>query len=327
MEEKVSENNEIIVSVCVLTYNHQKYLTECLDSILGQITDFKYEMIIYDDASTDGTTDIVKNYADKYPDIIIPVLQKENQYSKHGKIPLLYQEFIYPKVRGRYVAYCEGDDYWSDRYKLSRQLETLNKNPDCLMCLHYTDLVNEKGEHIEGSYPQNTIKEGVISQNDFLSGLTDGYFFHTTSFFCRIEVIEKLLKNVPDYYRESDVDDVPFLLFIGNLGVVYFIDMHMSCYRRNSLGSWTEQQKDNKERIIQHKKRMIHMYEMYDDFSDHKYASIVQHWIHNEEFMILEISHDFKKMIKPEYKEFLVNRSLRFKIKVYLAALLGIIKR
>ena len=108
-----------LLSICCVTYNHKKYIRQCLDSFLMQKTNFKFEIIIHDDASTDGTADIIKEYYEKYPDIIKPIFQTENQFSQGKSIS---KTFIYPRIKGKYVALCEGDDYWTDPYKLQKQV-------------------------------------------------------------------------------------------------------------------------------------------------------------------------------------------------------------
>ena len=131
----MKEQNELLVSVCCITYNHAPYIRQCLDGFLMQKTNFKYEIIIHDDCSTDGTTDVVREYADKYPNIIVPIIQDVNQY-QNGNTSIL-ASFLYPKVRGKYIAICEGDDYWIDPLKLQKQVDLLEKNLDVGLC--FTD--------------------------------------------------------------------------------------------------------------------------------------------------------------------------------------------
>lgn len=120
-----------LVSVICATYNQEKYISECLDGILGQQTDFYFELIVHDDASTDATPDIIKEYAERYGGQVIPVFQTQNQWSRKVAID---KEFLYPKVRGKYVAICEGDDYWSDKRKLQLQVDYMESHPECVVC-------------------------------------------------------------------------------------------------------------------------------------------------------------------------------------------------
>ena len=123
-----------LVSICSITYNHAPYIRQCLDGFLMQKTNFKYEIIIHDDASTDGTTEIIKEYAEKYPDLITPVFQTENQYSKG--LRGFFAKFVFPHAKGKYIALCEGDDFWIDPYKLQKQVDFMEANPEYSMCFH-----------------------------------------------------------------------------------------------------------------------------------------------------------------------------------------------
>ncbi|MBQ1636007.1 MAG: glycosyltransferase family 2 protein, partial [Bacteroidales bacterium] len=123
----------MMVTVICLAYNHGPYIRDALEGFVMQKTAFPFEVIVHDDASTDDTPRIIREYASRYPDIIRPVFQTENQYSKGVPIS---QTFLFPLVKGRYVALCEGDDYWTDPLKLSRQVEALEANPGVDICTH-----------------------------------------------------------------------------------------------------------------------------------------------------------------------------------------------
>ena len=138
-----SANAVPIVSICCITYNHERYIMQAIDSFLMQETDFPFEIVIHDDASTDGTADIILEYVERYPAIIKPILQTENQFSKGG---LINPRFVFPKTQGRYIALCEGDDYWTDKTKLQKQVSFLENNSE--YAITYTDcrLFDEKGD-------------------------------------------------------------------------------------------------------------------------------------------------------------------------------------
>lgn len=120
-----------LVTIHCLVYNHEPYLRQCLDGFVMQKTDFRFEAIVHDDASTDGSAAIIKEYARKYPSIIKPIFENENQYSKHdGTIRRIMNEH----TRGKYVAICEGDDYWIDPLKLQKQVDLLESNPSISLC-------------------------------------------------------------------------------------------------------------------------------------------------------------------------------------------------
>ena len=112
------------MSISCVTYNHQNYIADALDSILNQKTNFNFEILLHDDASSDNTKMIVLKYVEKYPEIFNCIFQTENKFSKGIKPRLNY---LYPIVRGRYVALCDGDDYWTDPYKLQKQVDFMEK--------------------------------------------------------------------------------------------------------------------------------------------------------------------------------------------------------
>ena len=130
-------NDEIKVSINCITYNHQEYIEEAIQSFLMQKTDFKYEILIHDDASTDSTQDIIRKYQEMYPDIIKPYFQKENQLSKG--VRRINYKFNHTKSKGKYIALCEGDDYWTDPYKLQKQVDFMEENQNCTLCAHAVD--------------------------------------------------------------------------------------------------------------------------------------------------------------------------------------------
>lgn len=123
-----------LVSICCITYNHAPFIRQCLDGFLMQKTSFPIEILIHDDCSTDGTTEIVKEYAAKYPDLIFPMYETENQYSKPNRQPIDF--YNYRRARGKYIAYCEGDDYWTDPLKLQKQVDFMEANPEYSLCVH-----------------------------------------------------------------------------------------------------------------------------------------------------------------------------------------------
>ena len=144
--------DNIKVSVICLTYNHQKYIRQCLESLVNQETDFNYEIIVHDDASTDNTADIVREFEKQYPEKMITIYQTENQYSKNVKIT---RNYIFPIVRGKYIAYCEGDDFWTDNHKLQIQFDAMEKNNKLRFCVHRVLTCDESGTAANTFFPSS----------------------------------------------------------------------------------------------------------------------------------------------------------------------------
>lgn len=158
----MNETQTPLVSIVCLTYNQAPYVRDTLEGFLKQQTDYPYEIIIHDDASTDGTADIIREYAGRYPDLFRLVLQTENQYSKHHRFDLIIGSCI-EMARGKYIAYCEGDDFWTDPGKLQMQTDYLEANPDC--GLVYTDVSSlnvATGVLTEGRIASGKIKSSPL---------------------------------------------------------------------------------------------------------------------------------------------------------------------
>lgn len=128
----ISNNQELLVSICCITYNQAKYIRDCLDGFLMQKGDISFEILIHDDASTDGTKEIIKEYSQQYPTIIKPIYEVENQYSQ-GKNVLRYN---LDRIVGQYFAICEGDDFWIDPYKLFKQVHYMENHKNISICSH-----------------------------------------------------------------------------------------------------------------------------------------------------------------------------------------------
>ncbi|PIW04170.1 MAG: glycosyl transferase family 2 [Cytophagales bacterium CG17_big_fil_post_rev_8_21_14_2_50_40_13] len=147
-----------VVSICCITYNHEPYIEDALEGFLIQETDFPFEILIHDDASTDRTADIIREYEAKYPRLIKPIYQIENQYSK-GRRGFMNDLFSISK--GKYIATCEGDDYWKDRQKLNIQVLFLDKNKSFVASGHDSDIIDENGLLKSSSRLKNNFKKDV----------------------------------------------------------------------------------------------------------------------------------------------------------------------
>lgn len=141
MMKKKTFKDEIVVSIVCITYNHVGFIAQTLESLINQNLNVKFEILLYDDCSTDGTTKIVKQYANNYPELIKPIINEENKYAQDRHFSW---EFCFSKAKGKYIAICEGDDYWTDMNKLEKQLEVMESDPTITLCyssafLHFND--------------------------------------------------------------------------------------------------------------------------------------------------------------------------------------------
>src|SRR5690554_3017735 len=151
------EDKEPLVSICCITYNHEDFIRDAIEGFLMQKTSFPIEIIIHDDASTDNTANIIEEYANKYPDLFVTILQSENQWSKGGGS--IYARFVYPRARGKYIALCEGDDYWTDPLKLQKQVDFLEANPEYILCFTNTRTVDENNKILRPKVIESCTKD------------------------------------------------------------------------------------------------------------------------------------------------------------------------
>lgn len=224
------DNNSVMVSICCLTYNHAPYVRECLDGFLMQQVNFPIEIIVHDDASTDGTQDVLREYKEKYPDLFHLILQTENQYSKGKHVTT---EFLFPKARGKYIAFCEGDDYWTDSHKLQKQVDFLESHPDHSLCCHRTDRYIQDEKKFWPRMPPVQIKgEGIsFKLQDWIRW---GYVFQTSSVIIRRHSLDIA-------FLQSFKNNLDIHLFYSSLenGMGYFMKDLMSIYRIHHQGIWS----------------------------------------------------------------------------------------
>ena len=232
-----------VVSICCATYNHVHFIRQCLDGFVMQKTDFPFEVLIHDDASTDGTQDIIREYEAKYPDIIKPIYQKENQYSKGVRVSLVYN---YSRVRGKYVALCEGDDYWTDPYKLQKQVDFLEAHPDYVMCSHqFNQYWQEEGRLEEIADPHF---KGA--DYDLLNLIGGRWLTQTLTVMYRRSAL-----NLQDYEKYGMSMDMILFYALLKQGKGYCFPDVMAVYRCHKGGVWSEVSL-NKQRLMEFKARI-----------------------------------------------------------------------
>ena len=298
---------DISVTIVCLTYNHEKYIRQCLEGFILQKTNFNFEVIVHDDASTDKTASIIKEYENKYPDIIKGIYQTENKYSKRIDI---FKPFILPITRGKYMALCEGDDYWISNYKLQRQYDALKNNENCHLAVCKVMGVNEEGHSNGNFFPNKERKTGIIKNIDFLWLISDAYSFQTSSYFFETNHFYDYQLNMLKFMTEAPVGDVGILLYFSSIGDVYYINETMSCYRQGAINSWSEKfnkmQLDQKVTVYN---KMINVISKYDDFTQRRFHDICKYKIHNYEYKILLLTRNYKQLKENKYKQFWIKLS------------------
>jgi glycosyltransferase involved in cell wall biosynthesis len=217
----------VMVTIRCITYNHEAYIRQALEGFVMQKTNFRFEAIVHDDASTDGTAAIIREYAEKYSDIIKPIYETENQYSKYDGT---LDRIMNAASRGKYIAFCEGDDYWIDPLKLQKQVDFLDANPEYSMVHTGFQLVDTKSNTV--FEPLYEYFREISCSGDALLRLLYFNYILTVSICCRREIIfSDFFRNMP-----SVMDYAVFLSASvhGNIG---YLPQRMVSYRRNPNGA------------------------------------------------------------------------------------------
>lgn len=327
----MGESKDVAVSICCLAYNHEKYIRKTLEGFVTQKTSFKYEVLIHDDCSTDNTVSIIKEYEEKYPDIIKPIYQDENKFSQGIKVSYTYQ---FPRAKGKYIAMCEGDDFWEDCTKLQKQYDALEKEKECSMSTHIVRRIYENGEDSGVTQPKIATLEkfrnsNILDINFFFEQILvkDIIPFQTSSYFFRTEYVKEYIDNLSEYPQIKGVGDLPMLWFMLTKGSIFFIPDIMSSYRVNSNGSISEKMVKDNQKKIKHYYDMIAFFKAYDIYTSRKYSQYIELLILQYEFTIYELGREYKSLIKKQYRFLLKERTLNYIIYVWLCAIFPLFEK
>lgn len=229
------DDNDIMVTVAVPCYNHERYLRDCLEGIMMQQVDFGIEVLVIDDASTDGSRAIIDEYVNRFPHIIKPIYHKENFYQK-GRCILL--ESLLPNIHGKYLAFCEGDDYWTYPCKLKRQIEFLESHKKYSGCCHhyiekYIDNPNAKQTAFTIRHSRRLTVFDILIEPQL----------QTATFVMRSEIFKED-KELHKFMKQTYVTDVALFLATLNAGKIYGFREWWSVYRIHDKGLWQCQNRE-----------------------------------------------------------------------------------
>lgn len=247
-------NNNILVSICCITYNQAPFIRQCIEGFLMQECRFNFEILIHDDASTDGTREIIEEYQNRYPHIIKPFFQTENQYSKGVRgINIKYN---FSRAQGKYLAICDGDDYWINKNKLQSQVDFLEQNSDYSICCHNFKIL-DGNNLLDNSF----LDKIPIKENSTIEDLSKNNIIGTLTAVFRKEEIE-----FPLWTQNAPLGDLILFLNIAQNGKIKYFNEKWAVYRQN-VGVW-HQNKNNHE-------SMVHLYS--NLANDYKHLPIVHH--------------------------------------------------
>lgn len=300
--ERKHMNTNILVTIICTAYNHEKYISDAIDGFLMQKTNFDYEVLIHDDASTDKTADIIRKYAREYPEIVIPIIQEKNQVSQGVQI---YKEYLYPKGKGKYFAICEGDDYWTDETKLQKQIDFLETHQDYSMCCHNsTRLHSNTGELVV----ENPVKEeGDVTPYEIILEPYKTWIATASLVFRR-----ELAFNRPAFFAKLPVGDMQLRLHCFTKGRVYYFKKPMSVYRIDVEGSYLYSYARDMDIRLNFQYSYITFLRNFDEYTDMQYHKCIVKRIKNHKQSIKTMQADYYSFRKTKYYK---SKPLLYKLK------------
>ena len=304
-----------IVTVCIVSFNHEKWLRKCLGSICTQKTDFEYKVLVHDDCSTDGSIAIIEEFAQKYPDKIQTIIQEENRYSKGINI---VQKYVIPAIQTKYFAICEGDDYWCDENKLQKQVNYLENHPECNMTFHNANVVDTDDNYLKTFYPRKMWNDKKLYKalekpegTDISVGeLIMLDFTPTASIVGRTENLRPILNF-------STSLDLVVRLVTTYDGCAHYFNEIMSAYRTNNPNSASGSIKTDPEKLKKNFfDRHCGLLKEFDEFTEGKYHSEIEHIIKRKELIYYQHLNDLKGMkASGVYNELTLYERLKYDVK------------
>ena len=252
-----------LVSVNIVTFNQESFIAQAIEGVLVQQTDFPFEIVIGEDCSSDSTRNIVFDYQEKHPDIIKVITSDRNV----GAVDNWCR--VNKSCRGKYVAICEGDDYWTDSRKLQEQVDFLEANVDCSAVFHAAEFSFEDNPQKNFiKRPGKKIPNQRYLTKDVILNIARNYT--TSSLLCRSAHV----KDLPEFFSRAPVGDVPLMLILAVEGDIGYIDEPMCVYRVATGNSWTRSRRNDLEKRRKHYSDTLRMYSEFNSWTENKY------WFH-----------------------------------------------
>ena len=283
-----TEGQKPLVSICCLTYNHAPYIRRTLDGFLMQETEYPLEIVIHDDASTDGAQDIIRKYASRKPELYRLILQSENQWSKVGDA---VTRNLIDAASGKYVLFCEGDDYWTDPQKINKQVDYMEAHPECSMCIHAVNVVNLAGESVIKTGEKHAAEGDRDFTADEIIGAQPG-----TTCTCSYCMRREYMENWPEFFKVADVGDYPLSILMAIHGTVHYMDEIMADYLEMHPGSWSDVTYKDMDRILQHARNRRQVLLLLNEYTNGQYEETIGAQVLQAEYHIASLSHDYKAL-------------------------------
>ena len=287
-----------MVSVRCLCYNHEAYIAQCLDGFLAQETTFPFEIIVHDDCSTDRSAAIIREYEERFPHIVKPIYETENQYSKKdGSL----SQILNNACKGKYIAFCEGDDYWINPKKIQLQFESLERNPDCNISFTKVQFILRNGEIRNYTAPsKKKFKKEIVTIEDYVNEeyKAPGHWcFHTSSFFLRKSIYQEYLRQrFEGGFCKFPYGDMAVITYFLTHGNGTYIPEISSCYRLDS-GGYNTYTSTHHEFAKEQDRKLIDALEFFDEYTEYKYTSQIRDRIYRVKVSISRHYEDKRRLV------------------------------
>lgn len=297
------------ITVIVMTYNHKEYIAKALDSIFSQKIKIDFDVLVHDDCSNDGTFEILQTYQNKYPGKIRVIHQETRKFPIEGFNMMIFNHVV-PHISSKYVAYCDGDDYWCDDLKLQKQYDFMEKHPEYSMCFHCAYQLRPNNDMSSKWFIKD---EGDIGLQDLLND-KPGIPVATSSLFVRSEVF----KDFADWRKSYSIEDLPLYMTASIAGKIHRLKDIMCVYRQFSVGSWSSQNVGNTDRLISHQQNLINGAKLFDEQTNYKFHDLVINHIEGCDYRIAMLKHDLKSVFLKKNRRFVRQLSKRDRLSLKL---------
>lgn len=296
-----------------MTYNQKDYIEKAIDSVLEQEIDVDFDILIHDDCSDDGTYEILLKKQKENLNKIRIIRQDSRKFLSDGFNMMIYK-YVVPNINSKYIAYLDGDDYWCDKEKLKKQFFFLENNQEYSMCFNNSYQLKPNGDMTSKWFFQ---EEGDVDMSEIIND-KPGIHIATSSIFLRSEIF----KDFSDWRKAFPVEDVPMYMTAALKGKIYRMSEIMSVYRQFANGSWSSQNKENKDRIVKHLNELINSTKMFDVATNGAYHELANKQIESCEFRIAYNNKDYKTLFLKKNRHFINRFSFKERLSLYIKNLL-----
>ena len=297
------------ITVVIMTYNQKDYIAKAIDSVLSQEIDVDFDVLVHDDCSDDGTYQIILDKQKEYPKKI-KIIRQESRKFLIDSFNMMIYKYVVPHIKSKYVACCDGDDYWCDNSKLFKQYDFMENHSEYSMCFHSAYQLKRDGDMSSKWFIKD---EGDIDISNIIND-KPGVEIATSSIFLKSEVY----KDFNEWRKAYPIEDVPMYITAALYGKIHRLKDIMCVYRQFASGSWSSQNIENIQRKIEHFEKTKTAILSFDEQTNNQYHDLVAKQVESCDYRIALIKKDFKTLFSKKYKRFIKRLNKKERLSLYL---------